>query len=137
MDPLQKTILHVDDDADDLFLMGEALKEADASVHILTAHDGREALSILERLGNALPALVILDINMPGMDGREALQELKNNTRWSTIPVVMLSTSSNPHDKAFCEQLGASFFTKPLLMSGMRETARALLQQARSLQSVQ
>jgi CheY-like chemotaxis protein len=126
-----KWILQVDDDGDDLFLLGEAFREADPAVELRTATDGRAALALLEEAGAGLPHLIVLDINMPGMDGRETLNALYSHPQWSAIPVAMLSTSSNPRDKAYCESLNAAFFTKPLMMSGMRETARALLAMCR------
>ncbi|MBD0279228.1 MAG: response regulator [Flavisolibacter sp.] len=63
---------------------------------------------------SALPSLIMLDLNMPGMDGREALKEIKENDAFQHIPTVIFTTSSSPRDKQMAYQLGANcFVTKP------------------------
>lgn len=120
-------ILHVDDDEDDLFIIGEALKAEQDTLHIVSAGDGNEALRYLQE-NKAAPHLIILDINMPGMDGRETLKHLKQNEQWKTIPTVVLSTSSDPLDKQFCNRFEVDLLTKPMEINEVRKTAQQLLQ---------
>jgi CheY-like chemotaxis protein len=119
-------ILHVDDDEDDLFIIGEALKNAHHSLQIVGASDGHEALRYLQQ-STETPNLIILDINMPGMDGRETLKHLKHHEHWKTIPTVVLSTSNDPLDKQFCNSFQVELVTKPMEITEVRKTAQALL----------
>ena len=119
-------ILHVDDDEDDLYIIGDALKNAHQSLNIIEANDGHEAISYLEQT-EKLPDLIILDINMPGMDGRETLKILKQHEYWKTIPTVVLSTSSDPLDREFCSSYQVDLVTKPMEITELRKTARVLL----------
>ncbi|ANE51450.1 response regulator [Flavisolibacter tropicus] len=120
-------ILHVDDDEDDLFIIGEALKTAHDSLHIVSAGDGNEALRYLQG-SDTTPHLIILDINMPGMDGRETLKHLKQHEQWKSIPTVVLSTSSDPLDQQFCKNYEVDLLTKPMEIIEVRKTAEQLLQ---------
>lgn len=120
-------ILHVDDDEDDLFIIGDALKNVHDSLSIVSANDGSEALRYLQESETA-PHLIILDINMPGMDGRETLKHLKQHDHWKTIPTVVLSTSSDPLDIQFCKRYDVDLITKPMEINEVRKTAQQLLQ---------
>jgi two-component system, response regulator len=111
-------ILLVDDDHDDADLTLLALKLNDIHNEVIIARDGREALEILlqNNIPNKpfIPALVLLDINMPGMDGMEMLEQLRNNEVTRLLPVVMLTTSTSPDDIKKSYNLGAnSYITKP------------------------
>ena len=119
-------ILHVDDDEDDLFIIGEALKSAHQPLRIVGASDGNEALHYLQQ-SSTMPNLIILDINMPGMDGRETLRQLKQHNQWKSIPTVVLSTSSDPQDKKFCNAYQVDLVTKPMEITEVRKTAHVLL----------
>ncbi|WP_165929650.1 response regulator [Pseudocnuella soli] len=116
MNPPKYVVLYADDDADDLSLVQEAFNRYSDNVELVTATDGLEALSYLNSLGNfdPVPCLVILDINMPRMNGKEALKKIRDLDRFSRIPVVLFSTSSMPHDRDYARQYGAGFITKPL-----------------------
>ena len=120
-------ILHVDDDEDDLYIIGDALKSAHQSLSIVEANDGNEAIQYLKKT-EQLPDLIILDINMPGMDGRETLKVLKQNEEWKAIPTVVLSTSSDPLDKEFCSSYQVDLVTKPMEITELRKTAHLLLE---------
>ena len=108
-------ILLVDDDPDDLFLLHEAFENSAPNLTIIEARDGVEALRQLDVLHakSALPELIVLDINMPRMDGKETLAGIKANEKFRTIPVVVFSTSSNETDRKYFAEKKVEVFTKP------------------------
>jgi CheY-like chemotaxis protein len=128
--PPKRTILFVDDDEDDQLIVCQTIMDLDPSVTIVQAHDGIEALNQLEsmRWGYRLPCLIILDINMPKMDGKQTLVAIKQDEAYKNIPVVLFTTSSNPLDRLFGERFGAKMITKPPLMSELRTTVEEMLQ---------
>jgi CheY-like chemotaxis protein len=119
------TILYAEDDLDDLFLMRQAFEQFDSSIQLFHANNGLEALEQLNKAkdNGSLPCLVILDINMPGMNGRETLIRIRQSENLKTIPVVLFTTSSSELDKAFAKKWGAEFITKPLIYSELRHLA--------------
>ena len=107
-----KRILLVEDDLDDQFLFNEALSRLHPSVRYEIAHDGAEALKMLEESQEY--DYIFLDLNMPKMNGFECLLKIKNNPATSNIPVIIISTSNRPVDIQRCKELGAAgYFTKP------------------------
>ncbi|PKO16375.1 MAG: two-component system response regulator [Chloroflexi bacterium HGW-Chloroflexi-10] len=125
-----KTILLVEDDPDDIYLIGEAIDECKMDVRLNIVQDGEELLEFLTRTGNYAeenqsprPDLIILDLNMPRKDGREALEEIKAIPELRSIPVVVLTTSKADEDLDRCYRLGASgFITKPVKFKDLKET---------------
>lgn len=108
------TFLIVDDDIDDRDFFCEALREIDSTSVCLTAENGEDALMKLRKGSNNLPDFIFMDLNMPRMDGKQCLAELKRDTGLRTIPVIIYTTSSSPEDKDEVYALGASYFlTKP------------------------
>lgn len=109
-------ILYAEDDKDDLELVKDAFSQYSHHIEIHHGQDGREALQVLQNLiaKNMPPCLIILDINMPGMDGRQTLIQLKQSEKTRDIPVVMFTTSNSRLDKDFAVKWGADFITKPL-----------------------
>ena len=115
-------ILMADDDADDRLLAKDALAECRAVHHLHFVENGEELLDYLRQQGkyaapNATPrpGLILLDLNMPRKDGREALKEIKSDPELRTIPVVVLTTSRADTDIHRIYELGAnSFVTKPV-----------------------
>ena len=109
------TILYADDDQEDLHLISEAFEKHTDNLRVAHAYNGAEALKFLAHMNRSsiLPCLIILDINMPIMDGIETLREIKKVEDYKNIPVVMFSTSSHPADKRIAESLGAAYITKP------------------------
>lgn len=105
-------ILAVDDDLEDFEFFSEAVKEIDSSIVILRASNGHEALHILEN-HMLMPDYIFLDINMPMMDGKVCLQEIKKNERLKDIPVIMYSTTSNKTEIKHYKMMGANFLVKP------------------------
>ncbi len=98
-------ILYIDDDPDDRETFVEALGSIDSDIQCITLEDGLRALSYLE--SNKLPDVIVLDINMPLMNGITCLSEIKGNKETSHIPVVMFTTSNNQKEMEECKKLGA------------------------------
>jgi CheY-like chemotaxis protein len=114
-------VLYADDDSDDLELVQESFSLYSNNVEVVTVRDGSQALSWLQRLSQdeTAPCLIILDINMPFMDGKEVLKRLRTISRFESIPVVLFTTSSLPQDQSFAQNYNAGFVTKPLDVSQM------------------
>ncbi len=128
-DQNKKHILYIDDDDDDRQLVKEAILEIDHSLQLMEAPGGNEGLEFLKKAAQDknLPCLVILDMNMPGMDGRETLIAIKNEKKYAKIPVVIFTTSSSKLDQTFCEKYGVEMITKPLNFSNLNTTIRKML----------
>lgn len=111
----KNTILWADDDADDLQLMHEVLQKNNHDFDIVEVHNGEEAIAYLEQAqsGQNLPCLIILDINMPVMDGKETLSIIKKKEGLRDIPVVVFTTSNSEMDKLFCKRHNTEMITKP------------------------
>lgn len=119
LDGKQINILLVEDNAGDIRLTMEALKEGKVHNQLMVARDGLEALDILYRRGNYVdairPDLILLDLNLPKMDGREVLSEIKKDDDLRRIPVVILTTSKSEDDVTQTYDLHANcFITKPV-----------------------
>jgi CheY-like chemotaxis protein len=125
----KNTILCVDDDADDLQMLYESLKGANEDYTVLEAHNGRQALDILHRLkssGNP-PCLIILDINMPILNGKETLSIIKKDEILKSIPVVVFTTSNTRSDQQFCHLYGVEMITKPPNFHNFKSVVQKLL----------
>ena len=127
--PDTHTIFYAEDDLDDLFIVKQAFQTHDDTIRIVHAHNGLEALETLQALhkNETLPCLILLDINMPGMDGRETLVKIKQHEQLKNIPAVMFSTSSSNLDREFASKWDARFFTKPLVYSEMEKMVGTFL----------
>lgn len=124
------TILYVDDDPDDRQIFQEAIAAIDTDYVCVTAQDGLAALSLLS--DRKYPDIIFLDINMPLMDGKSCLTEIRGNKNTAHIPVVMCTTSNNPDERKKCEKLGASdFFLKPVSYREMKEILASILKSAK------
>lgn len=129
-------ILMAEDDADDQLLVRDALTEAGFGIDLRFVTNGVELLDYLhqrnqfESPGTApRPGLIILDLNMPKMDGRDALREIKNNEDLKKIPVVILTTSTADPDIARAYDLGAnSFISKPAAYNVLVNIMRSIAQ---------
>jgi CheY-like chemotaxis protein len=129
------TILVCDDDEDDRMLTRQALEDAHISNRIQFVEDGEQLLDYLYQRGSyggetgeaPRPGLILLDLNMPKLDGREALKTIKEDPTLCDIPVVVLSTSRLDEDIAKSYKLGVnSFITKPVTFSGLVEAMNVL-----------
>lgn len=122
------TVLIVDDDADDRFFMKQALRSDSSPIWIYLADSGQQALYTLE-LGHRAPDVILLDLNMPGMNGFEVIEQLKQSSQHQHIPVIVLTTSSAIIDEQQAYQLGADgFITKPTTQQGLNEIAKRIRQ---------
>lgn len=108
-------IVIVDDDSDDRGLIKDAFLENNPDKNFVLLENGDLLLEFLKtKADSEFPSLILLDLNMPGKDGREALKEIKKNSRMHHIPVVVFSTSSLDKDRIISYELGANcFLTKP------------------------
>jgi two-component system, response regulator len=127
-------ILMAEDDPDDRLLSQEALKEARLANEMRFVEDGEELMDYLCRQGKyslpssaPCPGLIMLDLNMPRKDGREALLEIKANPHLRRIPVIVLTTSKAEEDILRSYDLGVSgFITKPVKFEELIEVMRAI-----------
>lgn len=114
-------VLYADDDPDDLELVRDAFARYSNNVEVITVKDGIQALRFLQSLTNSdpVPCLIILDINMPMLNGKEVLKKIRTFPRFQLVPAVLFTTSSLPHDREFAGKYNAGFITKPLDVSQM------------------
>jgi CheY-like chemotaxis protein len=113
---IQRTILIADDDPDDRYLINRAFKDIMLPEKLRFVENGQQLLTYLDNIpgDDELPGLIVLDLNMPLIDGMEALKQLKSSHRYKNIPVVIFSTSRNPEEESQVRELGAAdFITKP------------------------
>jgi CheY-like chemotaxis protein len=126
-------ILMADDDDDDYLLTKKALGESRLLNDLVRVKDGEELMDYLHRRGDYAainaprPGVILLDLNMPRKDGREALREIKSDDSLRNIPVVVFTTSKAEEDIYKTYQLGVnSFITKPVTFDNLTEVMRTL-----------
>lgn len=125
----KKQILLVEDNEGDIVLTSEAFEESSCKVNIQVARNGKEAINILfDQNENAqLPDLILLDINLPLLNGHEVLKKIKENEKTKHIPVIILTTSSAISDVNLTyENYANSFITKPADINDFFETINVL-----------
>ena len=127
-------ILVADDDPDDCLLIKDAFKEGLLVNGLRFVEDGEELMDYLRRRGkykdpssSPRPGIILLDLNMPKKDGREALKEIKSDPDLRSIPVVILTTSKDEEDILRSYNLGAnSYITKPVTFPGLVDAIKSL-----------
>jgi CheY-like chemotaxis protein len=127
-------ILIAEDDAEDRMLVKDALTESRLANNIHFVEDGEQLLDYLnnrgkyeDKIANPSPGLILLDLNMPKMDGREALREIKKDSKLRIIPIVVLTTSQAEEDVLKTYDLGvSSFITKPVTFASLVEIMKIL-----------
>ena len=121
-------ILIVDDDADDREIIKDAFLSLEEEQEYIFLDNGDKLIEYLEHnVATNLPSLILLDLNMPGNDGREVLKQLKTNKRYHHIPTIVLTTSSSNRDKLTSYDLGANcFITKPDTFSKMIDLTKCI-----------
>ena len=128
------TILMADDDADDRLMTKEAFEESRLANDLRFVEDGVELMDYLQRRGkyrdpatSPRPGLILLDLNMPKKDGREALKEIKADPNLKCLRIVVLTTSKAEEDIYRTYNLGAaSYITKPVTFAGMAEVIKTV-----------
>ena len=132
-EPTPIVILMADDDDDDYVLTKKALGESRLLNKLMRVKDGEELLDYLHRRGDfnednaPRPGVILLDLNMPRKDGREALKEIKGDDALRNIPIVVFTTSKAEEDIFKTYQLGVnSFITKPVTFDNLTKVMRAL-----------
>lgn len=119
-------ILYAEDDFDDFESIKEALEQLSNHQLLLNVKNGQEAISFLEN-ATVLPSLVVLDLNMPVIDGKEVLQWLKGHQEFKNIPVMIFTTSSREEDVKLCQKHGCTFFRKPTLYRDLLHVAQTMI----------
>lgn len=122
-------ILWADDDPDDMTLFRRIVEEVDQHTMVLSTADGREVLGHLDgmRQERNFPCLVILDLNMPALGGRETIGLIKEDNDFASIPVAVFTTSGQQVDRNFCDRIGVPFFTKPSSLEELKNAVQKLL----------
>ena len=129
-----QSILIVEDSEDDFEATSRAFKKVNLRNPVVWCQSGQAALDYLKREGTykassgvSVPGLVLLDLNMPGLDGRKTLQAIKLDGALKSIPVIILTTSSDDRDVQACYQLGANTYVqKPVSFEGLIEAIQRL-----------
>jgi len=127
--PIQ--ILLVEDSPGDVRLTQEAFREADPSILLHVAYDGADAMAFLKRKGSRegapRPDLILLDLNLPKMDGREVLTRIKEDDDLKSIPTIILTTSDAEADIVKSYQLQAnSYLSKPVELGAFEELVKSI-----------
>lgn len=124
----KKVIYWADDDFEDLDLFKEVLEELAPELELRQFPNGRVLMDQLEADGPGhYPALIVLDINMPVLDGRETLALLKKEEKFSNIPKVIFTTSNSELDKHFFEWMNTEMLTKPFTYNALKSTLQKIL----------
>lgn len=137
---MSKKILLVDDDVEDREIIQDALGDLGYDSVIHFEENGEKALAFLESAFNSgsLPSMVILDLNMPRMNGTQTLRQLKKDSRFRDIPVIIYSTSLNRIERDECLSLGAhSYVIKPVSYRDTVATAKRFYEMSMGLKNSQ
>ncbi|MCG7548759.1 response regulator [Pseudoalteromonas sp. Of7M-16] len=126
-----KLILIVEDSDDDYYATNRAFKkDGNLSNPIVRCEDGQEALNYLSQEwtpSHPKPAMILLDLNLPGLDGRLVLKEIKSTRRLANIPIVVLTTSDDEKDIEECYDLGANtYIQKPVKLESLFDAVQKL-----------
>lgn len=126
-------LLVVEDSNEDFEVLQRFIKRSPVNVSIERCVSGEQALAFLQPCDQALtpvrPGLILLDLNLPGTDGREVLRQVKQDQQLRTIPVVIFTTSNSPKDVEDCYQYGVnSYIVKPINFEQLKRDIQALLE---------
>lgn len=129
-------LLVVEDSDEDFVALSRIIRRScDIDIPTMRCHDGDDALDFLYREGaytqqdpSAMPGVILLDLNLPGTDGREVLEKIKQDRQLKTIPVVIMTSSSNPKDIDDCYQAGANgYMLKPTNIEQFKASIRSFI----------
>lgn len=122
-----RTVHLADDDEDDRMLIREALQEASPDINIVEAENGKELIHNIKKADDLSDTVIIVDMNMPKMNGIEAIKAIRKDPELPDVPAVMLSTSNNPDLKKKALEAGANeFFSKPASFKGLLEIVKKI-----------
>ena len=126
---LHQTILYVDDDEDDRLLFAEAVQQLNNNIILAEAINGEKALQYLNKAKQAkdLPCLIVLDVNMPIMNGKELFEILKKDNEFASIPIVVFTTSSHKTDREFWNLKGVEMLSKPFKHSDLAHIVQDII----------
>ena len=124
-----KVVLHIDDDPDDRLLVSLAIQSIDPSMILQEAKDGRKAIEFLNqaKLFGDLPCLIILDLNMPVMNGYETFKEIRKDAVLCDIPIVIFTTSFHKDDLHHWAKENVALITKPAEFDWFTESVKKIL----------
>jgi len=126
--PNKPVLLYAEDDLDDFESLVDALEQLTDKYQIVNAKNGTEVISMLQNdFSEHHPSVVILDLNMPLMDGKEVLAWMKSEEQFKHIPVMVFTTSSREEDVRMCQSHKCTFFRKPTLYRDLLHVAQIIL----------
>jgi CheY-like chemotaxis protein len=121
-------ILYAEDDFDDFESLKDAVAQLTDQYDLIQAKNGTEVVDLLENdMAETHPCVIILDLNMPIMNGKEVLAWLKKDDRYKNIPVMVFTTSSRDEDLKLCQTHKCTFFRKPTLYRDLLHIAQTML----------
>jgi CheY-like chemotaxis protein len=125
------TVLLVEDNATDIFIIREVFERSGLNLRLRISRDGREALQYLQDLeedqSSTCPVLVLMDLNVPKVEGIEVLRQLRHGSRCKRTPVIVVTSSSAERDRAAAQRLGAeAYFQKPTDLTAYMELAQLI-----------
>lgn len=131
----ENTVLWADDDLDDLFIIREILERAHLDHQVVEANNGKEILHYLSALERKedYPCLIILDMNMPVLDGRQTIIRIREQPQYDLIPIVVFTTSNSEKDRLFCQGYGVEMFTKPSELAHLENVVVRMLGQCHAV----
>ncbi len=132
---LQEPLLVIEDSNEDFIMLQRLMRRLEVKNPIYRCNDGDEALNYLYRQGiydthsAPRPSVILLDLNLPGVDGRYVLEKIKQDTTFREIPIVVFTTSSNPQDIELCYRKGANgYLIKPMDYKELHNIMRAFVE---------
>lgn len=125
-----KSILYVDDDPDDREFLFNAIININPNIEVILADNGLAALDYLKNIKNKkdLPGLIVLDLNMPLLDGRETLKRIKDDPMLSSLKIVVFTTGENPNEKQSFNELGIQYISKPFNIQFLHSIANQMIE---------
>lgn len=125
-----KSILYVDDDPDDREFLYNAIKNINPNIEVILIDNGMAALNYLHNIKTTqnLPGLIVLDLNMPLLDGRETLKRIKVDPVLASVKVIVFTTGENPNDKQTFNEMGIQYISKPFDVHFLHSIANQMIQ---------
>lgn len=126
-------ILLIEDDVEDIDLLKEALDENKVLYHLEVIMEGDKVFNYLKNI-SPLPEIIVMDLNLPKVGGKEILYDLKTSYQLNDIPIIVLTTSSSREDIDYCNNMGIrKFITKPATIEGWNNTIHSIINVANNL----